>query len=97
MQTRSECVWSKEIAEAAYDHELEVTVFKAFMSVAETHKEMYEEKMSLLICYYEVESEDEILSSNVRNKATFLQRDNRRYGDMKERILLSIKIPLQKA
>ena len=71
VQTRSKCVWSKEIAEAAYDCELEVNGFEAFLSIAETHKEMYEEKMSLLICYYGVESEDAILIGNVRNKATF--------------------------
>lgn len=91
VQARSKSVWSKEMAAAAYDHEVEVNGFEAFLSVAQIHKEMYEEKMSLLMSYYEVESEDEIMTGNIRNKAMFLQRDNRRFGDMKERIVLSFK------
>ncbi|XP_007036161.2 PREDICTED: RNA-dependent RNA polymerase 2 [Theobroma cacao] len=91
VQERSKFVWSKKMAEALYDHDLEVNGFEAFLSTAQTHKDMYEEKMSFLMNYYEVESEDEILTGNMRNKATFLQRDNRRYGDMKDRILLFMK------
>ncbi|KAK8644134.1 hypothetical protein V6N13_123449 [Hibiscus sabdariffa] len=91
MQARSKFFWTKEMAETAYDHELEVNDFESFLSVAWTHKEMYEEKMSLLMSYYEVECEDEILTGNVHNKAQFLLRDNRRYGEMKERMVLSVK------
>ncbi|XVE84716.1 hypothetical protein DITRI_Ditri17bG0035700 [Diplodiscus trichospermus] len=91
VQARSKCVWSKEMAEAAYDSELEVNGFEAFLSVAQTHKEMYEEKISLLMSYYDLKSEDEILTGNIRYKAMFLLRDNRRYGDTKERIMLSFK------
>ncbi|MBA0690103.1 hypothetical protein Goari_007799 [Gossypium aridum] len=91
VQTRSKFVWTKEMAELAYDHDLEVNGFESLISVAETHKEMYEERMSLLMSYYDVEYEDEILTGNIYNKAQFLLRDNRRYGEMKERIVLSVK------
>ncbi|XP_022738324.1 RNA-dependent RNA polymerase 2 [Durio zibethinus] len=91
MQARSKFVWSKKMAEAAYDCDLEVNGFESFLSVAQTHKDMYEEKMSLLMSYYELESEDEILTGNIQKKAMFLKRDNRRYADMKERIVLSLK------
>ncbi|PPD72154.1 hypothetical protein GOBAR_DD30936 [Gossypium barbadense] len=91
VQTRSKFVWTKEMAELVYDHDLEVNGFESLISVAETHKEMYEERMSLLMSYYDVEYEDEILTGNIYNKAQFLLRDNRRYGEMKERIVLSVK------
>ncbi|TYG92043.1 hypothetical protein ES288_A12G311500v1 [Gossypium darwinii] len=91
VQIRSKFVWTKEMAELAYDHDLEVNGFESLISVAETHKEMYEERMSLLMSYYDVEYEDEILTGNMYNKAQFLLRDNRRYGEMKERIVLSVK------
>ena len=87
----SKFVWSKKMAEEAYDDELEVSGFEEFLSAAESHKDMYHEKMSLLMKYYEVESEDEMVTGNMRNKAMFLQRDNRRYGEMKDRMLVSIK------
>lgn len=91
MQIRSNAIWSEKIAEASYDHDLEVDGFEAFLGVAESHKEMYEEEMNALMNYYGASTEDEILTGNLRNRASYLQRDNRRYGDMKDRILLSAK------
>ncbi|OMO81567.1 RNA-dependent RNA polymerase, eukaryotic-type, partial [Corchorus capsularis] len=82
---------SKKMAEEVYDHDLKVSGFEEFLSVAQVHKDMYQEKMSFLMNYYEVKSEDEILTGNMRNKAMFLQRDNRRYGETKDRILLAVK------
>ncbi|WCJ36047.1 RNA-dependent RNA polymerase 2 [Euphorbia peplus] len=84
-------VWSKKIAEAAYDHDLEVKGFEVFIDMALTHKEMYIEKLSGLMNYYEAKQEDEILTGNLRMKAAYLQRDNRRYGETKDRIMLSMK------
>lgn len=83
--------WSRTIAEATYDRDLEVQGFEDFLEIASSHKEMYIEKMSTLMNYYAAKSEDEILTGNLRNKAMYLQRDNRRYGDMKDRILVSLK------
>lgn len=80
-----------EVAQPVYDHKLEVDGFEAFLEIAERHKEQYVERMSTLMTYYGVESEDEILTGNLRSRAAYLQRDNRRYGDMKDRILLSVK------
>lgn len=80
-----------EVAQPVYNHKLEVDGFEAFLEIAERHKEQYVERMSTLMTYYGVESEDEILTGNLRSRAAYLQRDNRRYGDMKDRILLSVK------
>ena len=41
--------------------------------------------------YYEAETEDEILTSNLRNRAAYSLRDNRRYGDFRDWILLLMK------
>ncbi|KAG5056691.1 hypothetical protein AAZV13_05G032300 [Glycine max] len=91
MQIRYSFVWSEKHAEEAYDRSLEVNGFEAFLETASTHKEMYAEKMSSLMDFYGAETEDEMLLGNLQNRASYLQRDNRRYGDMKDRILLSVK------
>lgn len=88
---RSRLVWSEEAARAIYDHDLEVDGFEAFLEIAESYKDMYIEKMSILMNYYGAEYEDEILMGDLRSRASYLQRDNRKYGDMKDRILLSVK------
>lgn len=90
-QERPKFVWSEKIAEATYDCELEVNGFEDFVEIAKTHRDMYEEKISSLMKYYEAEGEDEILTGHFRNRAMYLRYDNRRYGDMKDRSLLSVK------
>ncbi|XP_038878920.1 RNA-dependent RNA polymerase 2 [Benincasa hispida] len=90
-QERSRLVWSEEAARAVYDHDLEVDGFEAFLEMAESYKDLYIEKMSILMNYYGAEYEDEILMGDLRSRASYLQRDNRKYGDMKDRILLSMK------
>ncbi|KAJ1439035.1 RNA-dependent RNA polymerase, eukaryotic-type [Sesbania bispinosa] len=87
LQVMSNSVWSEE----AYDHNLEATGFEAFLETASSHKEKYAEKMSALMNFYGAETEDEMLTGNLQNRASYLQRDNRRYADMKDRILLSVK------
>ncbi|CAI0398835.1 unnamed protein product [Linum tenue] len=84
-------VWSKEVAEAAYDLDLEVEGFRDFLPLAEAHKDMYVEKLSMLMNYYDAKHEDEIMTGNLRRKAAYLQRDNRRYGETKDRILVATK------
>lgn len=91
VQEKMTVVWSEQMAQAAYDRELEVQGFEAFLEIAEGHRDMYIEKMRSLMNYYEAVSEDEILTGNLRNRAAYLQRDNRRYFDLKDRILLSLK------
>ncbi|KAK9278022.1 hypothetical protein L1049_027579 [Liquidambar formosana] len=88
---KSKFVWSEKIAQATYDHDLLVNGFEAFLEIAESHKEMYMEKMSTLMNFYGAKSEDEILTGNMRSRMLYLQRDNRRYGELKDRILVSMK------
>uniref|UniRef100_A0A5B6YJT5 RNA-dependent RNA polymerase n=1 Tax=Davidia involucrata TaxID=16924 RepID=A0A5B6YJT5_DAVIN len=87
----SDFVWSEKTAQDAYDRDLEVNGFEAFLEIAESHKEMYLDKFSTLMNYYGTESEDEILTGNLQNRSMYLQWDNRRYGETKDRILVSIK------
>lgn len=81
----------QEVAEAVYDPHLEVNGFESFLESAESHRNMYEEEMKRLMLYYGAESEEEILTGNLNKKSAYLLRDNRRYGDMKDRILISMK------
>ncbi|KAG5230124.1 RNA-dependent RNA polymerase [Salix suchowensis] len=90
-QERSNFTWSKKIAEATYDQDLEVKGFKDFLGIASSYREKYMEKMSTLMDYYGAKTEDEILTGNLRHRPTYLQRDNRKYGDVKDRILVSLK------
>ncbi|CAH9108035.1 unnamed protein product [Cuscuta epithymum] len=75
----------------AYDHDLIVDGYESFLATAETHKQMYLDKMESLMNYYEAGSEVEILTGNIRNKSTYLLRDNRRFFELKDRILGSAK------
>lgn len=80
-----------KISKDAYDHDLIVDGFEDFIDVAKGHKEMYMDKMSTLMNFYGAESEDEILTGNLCKRSTYLQRDNRRYYEMKDRIMVSVK------
>lgn len=86
MQEKSNLVLDK-----TYDYDLEVDGFQTFLEIAESHKDLYVEKLGTLMTYYGAKSEDEMLTGNLRSREAYLQRDNRRYGDMKDRILLSVK------
>lgn len=90
-QGSSNLVWSEKTAEAAYDRDLEVNGFEEFIALAKSHRDMYIDKMNGIMIYYELESEDEVLTGNLRKRAAYLQRDNRRYFDVKDRILLAVK------
>lgn len=91
MLESSNFVRSEKIDETSYDQDLEVSGFEAFIKTAENHRDHYIEKLSALMNYYEAQTEDEILTGNLRIRAAYLQRDNRRYGDMKDRILVELK------
>ncbi|KAJ4876255.1 RNA-dependent RNA polymerase 2 [Raphanus sativus] len=75
----------------AYDSTLEAAGFESFIETAKAHRDMYAEKLSSLMNYYGAANEEEILTGILRTKEMYLQRDNRRYGDMKDRITLSVK------
>ncbi|KAL3835176.1 hypothetical protein ACJIZ3_009912 [Penstemon smallii] len=75
----------------AYDQDLVVDGYEMFLETAESHKRQYMEKMETLLSYYGAESEVEILTGDMQRKSAYLQYDNRRYGEVKERILVSVK------
>lgn len=75
----------------AYDYDLEVIGFEAFLEVAEAYYNQYSEKLSSLMNYYGAKQEDEILTGNLRSRSMYLQRDKKRYGELKDRILIGVK------
>ncbi|KAM1295499.1 hypothetical protein ACFX2H_015291 [Malus domestica] len=91
VQEKRGFVWSEPIAEAAYDQDLQVGGIESVLEVAKGHRDLYIEKMKSIMNYYGARTEDEILTGNLRYRAAYLQRDNRRYGDMKDRISLTFK------
>ncbi|TVU14061.1 hypothetical protein EJB05_37507 [Eragrostis curvula] len=74
----------------AYDPDLKVRGFRKFLDAAEEHYELYAEKLGTLMNYYSAEAEDEILTGNIRNKLQYLKRDNKRYFEMKDRIVAAV-------
>jgi len=73
-----------------YDPDLEVAGFDKFLDTAEEQYEAYAEKLGTLMTYYSAEGEDEILTGNIRNKLVYLRRDNKRYFEMKDRIIAAV-------
>ncbi|KAL8141969.1 hypothetical protein V2J09_015001 [Rumex salicifolius] len=90
-QSTTNFSWSKEKAEAIYDHDLEYPGFEDYLKTARECKEMYMEKMNALMSFYGATRENEILTGNLKRHSGFLMRDNRRYLEVKDRILESIK------
>lgn len=75
----------------AYDDNLVVDGYEAYIEASKSHKEQYLDNMDALMKYYGAGSEIEILTGDLQNKSGYLQRDNRRYGEVKDRILTSVK------
>lgn len=90
-QTRRNTDLSNEISPDAFDPDLIVEGHDSFLETAEGHKEQYMEKMKVLFNYYGATNEVEILTGNLERNSAYLQYDNRRYGEVKERILVSVK------
>ncbi|KAK6123360.1 hypothetical protein DH2020_042898 [Rehmannia glutinosa] len=90
-QTKTNADLSDAIPCDAYDPDLIVDGYDSFLKTAETHKEQYLDEMGTLLNYYGAESEVEILTGNLQKKSGYLQRDNRRYGEVKDRVLVSVK------
>ncbi|XP_068641611.1 RNA-dependent RNA polymerase 2 [Aristolochia californica] len=84
-------IWSKDLAQMAYDPDLEVPGFEDFLEKAEKFKHQYIEKLTALMNYYEAEREDEIVTGNLRKRSHSLNRDKKKYGEMKDRILVAVK------
>lgn len=74
----------------AFDPDLEVPGFEGFLESAEEYYDLYAEKLTTLMSYYGAEHEEEILTGNIRNKLLYLKRDNKRYFEMKDRIIDSV-------
>ena len=91
VQERPNLVQLEKFSKESYNNDLEVDGFKAFLEIAEKRKDQYIEKMSSLMKYYEPETQDEMLTSNLRNRAAYSLRDNGRYGDFRDWILLLMK------
>ncbi|MCL7041819.1 hypothetical protein MKW94_008878 [Papaver nudicaule] len=75
----------------SYDADLEENGFETYLETAEGHRNMYAEKLISLMDYYGAETEEEMLTGNLRELSAYLQRDKRRLGDMKDRIVDSTK------
>ncbi|KAF5192763.1 RNA-dependent RNA polymerase [Thalictrum thalictroides] len=84
-------ILSEEVAKAAYDPELEVDGFEDFLEKAQSHKTLYIEKLSFLMNYYGADSEDEILTGNLRNRSMYLEHERRKYRDVKEKITKQVE------
>ncbi|XP_042467926.1 probable RNA-dependent RNA polymerase 2 [Zingiber officinale] len=78
-------------SQCVYDYDLLVEGFEAFLGAAEEYYSRYAEKLGSLMNYYGAEHEDEILTGNLRNKSAYLQKDRKRYGEMKDRMLIGVK------
>uniref|UniRef100_A0A1D1ZDN9 RNA-dependent RNA polymerase n=2 Tax=Anthurium amnicola TaxID=1678845 RepID=A0A1D1ZDN9_9ARAE len=74
-----------------YDQDLEARGFEAFVDVAKECRDRYAERLTALMDYYGAVSEDEILTGNLRNRLTYLQRDKKKYAEVKDRILVGIR------
>ena len=74
-----------------FDPDLEVPGFEEFLASAEECYDLYAEKLSTLMSYYGAEHEDEILTGNIRNRLLYLKKDNKRYFEMKDRIIDSVE------
>lgn len=79
------------IPATAFDPDLVVDGYEPFVEAAVAYKEEYLERMRALFHYYGAETEVEILTGNLSRKSSYLQYDNRRFGEVKERILVSVK------
>ncbi|KAK9108004.1 hypothetical protein Syun_024015 [Stephania yunnanensis] len=88
----SNTIPSEKIAKTNYyDPELEQVGFEAFLDAAENYKNEYVKKFIALMNYFGAETEEEILTGNLRNKSMYLQHEKAKYNEMKDRILVSIK------
>ncbi|VAI07939.1 unnamed protein product [Triticum turgidum subsp. durum] len=74
-----------------FDPDLEVPGFEEFLESAEECYDLYTEKLSALMGHYGVEHEDKILTGNIRNRLLYLKKDNKRYFEMKDRIIDSVE------
>ncbi|KAG1326983.1 RNA-dependent RNA polymerase 2 [Cocos nucifera] len=79
------------LPQSAYDHDLQVKGSEAFLQAAEDYCNQYSERLSSLMNYYGAEHEDEILTGNLRSRSMHLQRDKKKYGEIKDRFLLGVK------
>lgn len=82
-----EYMWSEE----SYDSDLQVDGFEEFLVLAKSYKAEYTERLSSLMIYYDADTEDEILTGNLRRKANYLNKDRKLFGEVKDRMLNAVK------
>lgn len=82
-----EYMWSEE----SYDSDLQVDGFGEFLVLAKSYKEEYTERLASLMTYYDADTEDEILTGNLRRKANYLNKDKKLFGEVKDRMLNAVK------
>ncbi|KAL5723649.1 RNA-directed RNA polymerase [Ranunculus cassubicifolius] len=76
--------------ELFYDNDLVVDGYEEFLEKAEGFKALYVERLNVLMHYYGAESEEEILTGNLGNRSMYLERDRKKYREVKDRILISV-------
>ncbi|PKA52670.1 putative RNA-dependent RNA polymerase 2 [Apostasia shenzhenica] len=87
----SETIWSRELAAASYDMDLEVEGFEMFLKPAKDHYNQYAEKLSFLMNYFGAKSEDEILTGYMRSCSDYVLKDKKKFGDMIDRITIAVR------
>ncbi|KAL5987597.1 RNA-dependent RNA polymerase 2 [Asimina triloba] len=84
-------VISSEVVQATYDNDLEVNGFEDFLLAAEICKDQYAERLSALMDYFGAVTEDEILTGNLMKPSEYLRRDKKKYGEVKDRIMIAVR------
>eukprot|EP01018_Ginkgo_biloba_P007210 Gb_39056 [translate_table: standard] len=82
---------TREDAHKAYDKDLEVEGFENFIEDSLMHKKWYDTKLASLMEYYGIQSEAEIVGGNINRFSKFFDKEKRRYGDIKEKIMVAVK------
>eukprot|EP01018_Ginkgo_biloba_P005544 Gb_28436 [translate_table: standard] len=80
--------FTKEVAQKAYDTDLEVEGFDRYLSEALMYKNWYDSKLATLMGHYGVESEADIISGNILSLSRF--HDSKKLGDLQETIMLAV-------
>lgn len=82
---------TREDAHEAYDNDLKVEGFEEFIEDALMQKSWYDSKLGALMEYYGVQSEAEILSGNIIHFSKFFDKEKKRYGDIKEKVMVAVR------
>nr|AJA90762.1 RNA-dependent RNA polymerase 2 [Cycas revoluta] len=84
-------IFTGEDVQNAYDNDLKVEGLHNFVQDALMHKSWYDTKLAALMEYYGVKSEAEIVSGNINRFSKFFEKDKKKYGDIKEKIMVAVR------